>query len=88
MTTWPRPVPFSAAYLDAETAPTTLAMIKDHFGEIPSTLDLFIGNMGGSLGEISAVAILIGLVYLLVKKSSPGIFRLAYWLRFLYLQVF
>jgi len=68
MTTWPRPVPFSAAYLDAETAPTTLAMIKDHFGEIPSTLDLFIGNMGGSLGEISAVAILIGLVYLLVKK--------------------
>lgn len=68
MTTWPRPVPFSAAYLDAETAPTTLAMIKGHFGEIPSTLDLFIGNMGGSLGEISAVAILIGLVYLLVKK--------------------
>lgn len=68
MTTWPRPVPFSVAYLDAETAPTTLAMIKGHFGEIPSTLDLFIGNMGGSLGEISAVAILIGLVYLLVKK--------------------
>lgn len=68
MTTWPRPVPFSTAYLDAETAPTTLAMIKDHFGEIPSTLDLFLGNMGGSLGEISAVAILIGLVYLLVKK--------------------
>lgn len=68
MTTWPRPVPFSTTYLDAETAATPLAMMKGHFGEMPQTLDLFLGNMGGSLGEVSAVALLIGLVYLLVKK--------------------
>jgi electron transport complex protein RnfD len=68
MTTWPKPVPFTAAYLDAETGPTVLAMIKGKFGELPSVLDLFTGNMGGSIGEISAVAILIGLVYMLIRK--------------------
>jgi electron transport complex protein RnfD len=68
MTTWPRPVPFSIAYLDAETAPTVLSMIKENFGEMPGTMDMFLGNMGGSMGEISAVALLIGLVYMLVRK--------------------
>ena len=68
MTTWPRPVPFNTAYLDAETAPTVLSMIKENFGEMPGTMDMFLGNMGGSMGEISAVALLIGLVYMLVRK--------------------
>lgn len=68
MTTWPKPVPFTTEYLDAETGPTVLAMIKGKFGEMPSILDLFTGNMGGSIGEISAVAILIGLVYMLIRK--------------------
>lgn len=68
MTTWPKPVPFNTAYLDAESAATPLEMIKGHFGEMPGLKDLFLGNMGGSLGEISALALLIGLVYLLVKK--------------------
>ncbi len=36
--------------------------------EVPSTLDLLLGKMGGSMGEIAAVALLIGLVYLLVRK--------------------
>ena len=35
---------------------------------IPSSSDLFLGNIGGSLGEISAIALLIGLVILLVFK--------------------
>jgi electron transport complex protein RnfD len=68
MTSWPRPIPFSTAYLDAETAATPLAMMKGHFGELPDTLNLFLGNMGGSMGEVSAIAILIGLAYLLYKK--------------------
>ena len=68
MTSWPRPVAFSTAYLDAETAATPLAMMKGHFGELPDTLNLFLGNMGGSMGEVSAIAILIGLAYLLYKK--------------------
>jgi len=68
MTSWPVPTPFSSSYLDAETGATTLAMMKSHFGDIPTTLDLFFGKMGGSIGEVSALALLAGLVYLLAKK--------------------
>lgn len=69
MTSWPVPTPLSAKYLDAETGATVLAMMKNHFGNIPTTLDLFFGKMGGSIGEISALALLAGLVYLLAKKT-------------------
>lgn len=68
MTSWPKPIPFNPSYLDAETAATPLAMMKSHFGTLPTTLDLFLGNMGGSLGEVSVLALLIGLIYLLIKK--------------------
>ncbi len=69
MTTWPRPLSSWTTYLDAETAATPLAMIKGHFGELPQTIDLLIGNMGGSLGEISAIALVIGGIYLLITKT-------------------
>jgi electron transport complex protein RnfD len=72
MTSWPRPVPFSTAYLDAETAATPLAMMKGHFGELPDTLNLFLGNMGGSMGEVSAIAIPIGLDALRRKKEEEA----------------
>lgn len=68
MTTWPKPVPFAATYLDAETAATPLAALKSHAGELPTIMNMFVGNIGGSLGEISAVAIILGLVYMLVRK--------------------
>lgn len=68
MTTWPRPIAWNMQYLDAETAATPLAMIKGHFGQLPETMDLLIGNMGGSLGEVSAIALLIGLAYMLIRK--------------------
>ncbi|MDY0276588.1 MAG: RnfABCDGE type electron transport complex subunit D [Acholeplasma sp.] len=35
-----------------------------------SLVDLFIGNVPGSMGEISALAILIGAVYLVVRRSA------------------
>jgi len=68
MTSWPIPEPFSASYLDAATGATTLAMMKSHATDIPSFIDLFIGKMSGSLGEVSALALIAGLVYLLAKK--------------------
>lgn len=75
MTTWPVVKTFSASYLDAETAATPLSALKEAAKtggmeniQIPSIFDMFIGNMGGSLGEISALALIIGVVYLLVKK--------------------
>ncbi len=36
--------------------------------KIPETMNMFLGKMGGSMGEVSAIALLIGLVYLLFKK--------------------
>ncbi len=68
MTTWPVPSPLSITYLDAATGATPLSTLKRSHAEIPQLLDLLTGNMGGSLGEVSAVAILLGLVYLLVRK--------------------
>lgn len=78
MTSWPAPILSRAHYVDAVTGATPLAIVKEAIkagkpvsevmGSIPSYLDLFIGNMGGSLGEVSAVALLLGFIYLLVRK--------------------
>lgn len=57
---------FSTA--DAVTAATPLSSM--HQGLMPedSILDLFLGNVGGCLGETSALLLLIGFVYLLYRK--------------------
>ena len=57
---------FSTA--DAVTAATPLVAM--HQGQLPdaSLMDLFLGNVGGSLGETSALLLLIGFAYLLVRK--------------------
>jgi H+/Na+-translocating ferredoxin:NAD+ oxidoreductase subunit D len=78
MTSWPVPVGLKTGYLDAVTGPTPLALIKDGIknGEsvtnlmekIPTSLNMFLGEMGGSMGEVAAVALLIGFAYLLFKK--------------------
>ena len=54
--------------VDIVTAATPLANM--HQGLMPeeSWTELFIGNVGGCIGETSAIALLIGLVYLLVRK--------------------
>lgn len=68
MTSWPNVEPLSMHYMDASTGATTLAMMKSHFGELPTLTDMFLGKMNGSLGEVSALALLAGLVYLLARK--------------------
>ncbi len=63
---------FSTA--DAVTAATPLSAM--HQGQLPaeSLKDLFLGNVGGSLGETSALLLLVGFVYLLIRKIiSPRI---------------
>lgn len=76
MTSWPEPLQ-RLKYLDAETGATPLGILKEGLGnntvselmtEMPGYMDMFIGKMMGSVGEVAAVALLIGLVYLLVKK--------------------
>jgi len=80
MTSWPKPMAITEKmlpYLDAETGATPLALVKEgvrngvnlsEIQGIPSNMDMFIGNMGGSLGEVAAIALILGLVYMLVRK--------------------
>ena len=61
------------AYADAVTAATPMAAIKAQIstGTLAdvSLLDLFLGNVGGSLGEVSALCLLLGLVILLASRT-------------------
>lgn len=79
MTTWPLPDPgFGDA--DGATGATMLSMMATMTEGVtgasapaalvtmPGDTQLFFGNVGGSMGETSAAAILIGLVYLLVMR--------------------
>ncbi len=52
--------------LDGVSGATPLAMLKA--GESPDLLSLFLGFHSGCIGEVSALAILIGGLYLIVKK--------------------
>ena len=78
MTSWPVPAGFRTGYADAVTGATPLAIIKEGLknGEplsqlmtqVPSPAQMFLGEMGGSMGEIAALALLIGFIWLLYKK--------------------
>lgn len=68
MTTWPVPDPLSMNYLDAETAATPLGLMKQGLPVNAMTTDMLLGNIGGSLGEISAIALLIGFAYMLIRR--------------------
>ena len=59
-----------ATPVDAFTDATPLQVMKwtDYVPTQADHLDAFIGNIPGMIGEVSAVALLIGFVYLLVKK--------------------
>ncbi len=54
--------------VDAVVSATPLAALKDSSLELASVGDLFFGNVGGSIGETSALALIIGGVYLLIRK--------------------
>ncbi|MBU1209122.1 MAG: RnfABCDGE type electron transport complex subunit D [Proteobacteria bacterium] len=54
--------------IDAVSSATPLALMKQQ-GTATPYLDLFLGNIGGCLGEVSALAVLIGGAYLLYKGT-------------------
>jgi electron transport complex protein RnfD len=78
MTTWPLPLGFHTKYFDAATGPTALGILKEGIrngstvsqltDQIPTHMQMFLGKMGGSLGEVAAGALLLGFMYLLYKK--------------------
>lgn len=75
MTSWPA-VGQLTAYADAVTTATPLAIMKGvinaapgvSMDQLPSAMDLFFGNNPGCVGEVSALALLLGLAYMLWKK--------------------
>lgn len=77
MTSWPLPIQNRFVFTDAITGPTSLGLVKEGLkngeamdkimGQI-DYLNLTLGNVGGSLGEVSAIALIIGGLYLLFRK--------------------
>jgi electron transport complex protein RnfD len=75
MTSWTTPAPLGSG-VDAVTAATPLGEMKTAVmltGKLPDMAtagfsNYFLGNMGGSIGEVSALALLLGGLFLLYKK--------------------
>ena len=78
MASWPtRMIAFAEPFskipliskIDAVTSPTALSIVKNGLeGDIPTNMQLFLGNVSGCIGEVSALALLIGFLYLLIRK--------------------
>lgn len=70
MTSWPVPLNNAWSFIDAKTAATPLGILNEQgmSGEFPGYLDLFLGKVGGCIGEVSALAIIIGGLYLIYRK--------------------
>jgi len=71
MTTWFKP-------FDLETTATPMAILKEGGGSLPSLKDMFIGTIPGSLGEVSALLLLIGFVYLVLRGRIKLLIPLSY----------
>lgn len=65
MTTWPAP----KYVADATSTATPLGVLAEgSIADLPSNMQMFLGNIGGSFGEVSAVALLVGGLFLIWKK--------------------
>lgn len=98
MTSWPVPQGWGTSYTDAETGATPLGILQEGekpvsqlMQEIPDHADLFIGQMGGSLGEMAGFALIIGFAIMLYLRIitwhipvavilSAGVFSGILWL--------
>jgi len=78
MTSWPLPIVNRTVLVDAVTGPTSLGVVKeglakgdamtDVMSRVPSYVDMLLGNMGGSFGEVSAIALILGGLFMLIRK--------------------
>lgn len=71
MTSWPKPIESRLNYLDAVTGATPMAAIKAgdlSICENANFIDMMIGTAGGSLGEVAAIALILGGIYMIARK--------------------
>lgn len=86
MTTWVNPFSDTAVFfpaVDAMTSATPLYMLKEGATtDFPSYLQMFLGQTGGCIGEVSTLALLIGAAYLLMRRvisiRIPGAYLLTF----------
>lgn len=57
-----------AAFPVTDTVSSATPLVELANGNSPSLANLFLGNIGGAIGETSALALLIGGIYLLIKR--------------------
>ena len=79
MTTWPQPMQkLSLTAVDTVSAATPMSYL--HEGSLPpQELNImFLGERGGCMGEISAFMLLLGLVYLLLRRVISSRVPLSY----------
>ena len=74
MTSWPETHQM-LAYADAVTTATPLSLMKEALSgntaalnQLPELWQVFVGNTAGCIGEVSALALLLGFGYLLVRR--------------------
>lgn len=75
MTTWPVSGQLGE-YVDVQTAATPLSIMQNAIttgdasllSELPDSFHMLIGQTGGSMGEVSALCLLIGCLFMLYKK--------------------
>ena len=56
------------AVVELEASATPLEQLANGGSQLPSLLDMFLGVYGGAIGETCTLALLLGFVYLLVRK--------------------
>ncbi|MCI1966388.1 MAG: RnfABCDGE type electron transport complex subunit D [Oscillospiraceae bacterium] len=77
MTTWTQP----RSYLgDAVTTASPLGLLKQGASadQLPSLMNMFVGNTAGCLGETCALALILGGIYLVVRKVISPVIPLCY----------
>lgn len=80
---------FHEPLADAVSSATPLAIMKDGAaGSLPTLIQCFLGFKSGTIGEVSAIALIIGFAYLLIKRVVSVKIPAAYLLSFALLTFF
>ena len=78
MSTWPT-TRFQRAGIEIMTGATPLANLAEgNMTYAPSLRDIFLGNIGGAMGETCALAILIGAIFLIAMKIISPIIPVSF----------